>query len=71
MFAMALEKERKKIFQEGKTEGELLGLQKGKIETARNLLDIFDNETISEKTGIPLEQIKQQRNGNPRCCNRN
>ena len=47
--------------QKGKIEGELLGLQKGKIEAARNLLDILDDETISEKTGIPLEQIKQLR----------
>lgn len=31
------------------------------VEIARNLLDVLDNETISMKTGLNLEQIKSLR----------
>lgn len=34
------------------------GLKKGKIEVAKNLLDILDVETIAIKTGLSIEEIK-------------
>lgn len=34
------------------------------IEIAKNLLDILDDETISKKTGLSLEEIKELRNKN-------
>ncbi len=36
--------------------------QEGKIEVAKNLLDILDDETIAKKTGLSVEQIKKLRN---------
>ncbi|GAH31580.1 unnamed protein product, partial [marine sediment metagenome] len=44
--------------EEGKKEGEEKGLKKGKIEIARNLLDILDIEIISSKTGLTIDEIK-------------
>ena len=38
------------------------GLQKGKLEIAKNLLDILDDKTIAIKTGLSLEEIKKLRN---------
>lgn len=40
-------------FNEGKLEG--------KLEIAKNLLDILDDETISQKTGLSIEEIKKLR----------
>ncbi|ATD54309.1 Rpn family recombination-promoting nuclease/putative transposase [Clostridium chauvoei] len=34
------------------------------IEIARNLLDVLDNETISDKTGLDIEEIKDLRDKN-------
>ena len=51
--------------EEGLKEGKELGLKKGelkaKIEIAKNLLDILDDETISLKTGLTIEEIKKLR----------
>jgi len=48
---------------EGKEEGLEEGLQKGekkaKIEIAKKLLDILDIETISVKTDLTVEEIKE------------
>lgn len=38
------------------------GAKKEKIEIAKNLLDILDDETISKKTGLEIEEIKSLRN---------
>ena len=38
------------------------GLREGKIEIAINLLDILDDETISIKTGLEIDYIKNLRN---------
>ena len=38
------------------------GLKKGKIEVAKNLLDVLDNETISIKTGLTLDEVEELRN---------
>jgi len=37
------------------------GELKAKIEIAKNLLDILDDETISLKTGLTIEEIKKLR----------
>ena len=35
--------------------------KRGKLEVAKNLLDILDNETIALKTGLDIEEIKDLR----------
>ena len=37
------------------------GMEKKAIEIARNLLDILDDETISLKTGLSIDEIKKLR----------
>jgi len=37
------------------------GIEKGKLEVARNLLDVLDDETISQKTGLSIDDIKKLR----------
>ncbi len=37
------------------------GKIEGKIEIAKNLLDILDNETIAQKTGLSLEEVMELR----------
>ncbi|WP_040328124.1 hypothetical protein [Clostridium ihumii] len=37
------------------------GIEKGKIELARNLLDILDDETIASKVGLNIEEVKKIR----------
>lgn len=37
------------------------GIEKGKLEIAKNLLDILDDEIISIKTGLPVEKVKKLR----------
>ena len=37
------------------------GIKQGKIEVAKNLLDVLDDETISFKTGLPVLTIRQLR----------
>jgi len=54
---------------EGREEGLKEGIEKGKeegkkekaIEIAKNLLDILDNETISQKTGLDVKEIERLR----------
>ena len=43
---------------EGKKEGRKEGKKEEKIAIAKNLLDILDIETIAEKTGLNIEQVK-------------
>ena len=47
--------------EEGLKEGLKEGEKKAKIEIAKNLLDILDNETISKKTGLSVEEIENLR----------
>lgn len=35
-----------------------------KIEIARNLLDVLDDETIARKTGLSIEEVKKLRERN-------
>ncbi|MEG0086391.1 MAG: Rpn family recombination-promoting nuclease/putative transposase, partial [Niameybacter sp.] len=51
-----LERDREK-FQEGIEQG----IEKGKLEAAKALLDILDDETISSKIGLSLEKVKSLR----------
>ena len=46
---------------EGEKRGFKKGIKQGKLEIARNLLDILDNETIAIKTGLPIEEIEKLR----------
>jgi len=64
-----LEKGLQKGKEEGLKQGLEKGLQKGKeegerqakIEIAKNLLDVLDNETISQKTGLSIKEIENLR----------
>ena len=40
------------------------GMQRAKIESARNLLDILDDETIAVKLGLDLDTVKRLRDEN-------
>ncbi|MCR1950471.1 Rpn family recombination-promoting nuclease/putative transposase [Clostridium sp. DSM 100503] len=51
-FMTLLERDREKI-EEGKLEE--------KLEIARNLLDVLDDETIARKTGLSIEEVKKLR----------
>ena len=37
------------------------GVKRRNIEIAKNLLDVLDNETISLKTGLPIEEVEKLR----------
>ena len=54
------------ILETTRIEGERIGIEKGEhqkaLEIAKNLLDILDNKTISQKTGLSIEQIEKLRN---------
>ena len=44
---------------------ELNGAEKrGRVDVAKNLLDILDNETIAIKTGLNIEEVEQLRSEN-------
>ena len=47
-----LERDREKI-EEGRLEE--------KLDIARNLLDVLDDETIAKKTGLSIEEVKKLR----------
>ncbi|MEM9908358.1 MAG: Rpn family recombination-promoting nuclease/putative transposase [Cyanobacteria bacterium P01_D01_bin.44] len=44
---------------EGRVEGRAEGAKDAKLEIARSLLGLLDMETISQKTGLPLLEVKQ------------
>ncbi|KFX56644.1 Rpn family recombination-promoting nuclease/putative transposase [Clostridium botulinum] len=48
---------RRHYTQKGKEEGREEGIKQGKLEIAKNLLDILDNKTIAIKTGLTEEEI--------------
>ena len=39
------------------------GKLEAKLEVAKNLLDVLDNETIAVKTGLSIEEVEQLREG--------
>lgn len=55
---MTLYERDKEKFQEGLEQG----VEKGKIEVAKNLLHRIDDEQIASMTGLAIEVIKQLRN---------
>jgi predicted transposase/invertase (TIGR01784 family) len=67
----AWEKAKKRFVAEGREEGILEGIEKGiekgkeegilagKIELAKNLLDVLDNETIALKSGLSIERVRK------------
>ncbi len=38
-----------------------IGIKKAKLENAKSLLDILDDETIAVKIGLPLDVVKELR----------
>ncbi|WBW95932.1 Rpn family recombination-promoting nuclease/putative transposase [Oceanirhabdus sp. W0125-5] len=50
------------MLKEMKEKAEQKGREEEKIEIAKKLLDILDDETISQKTGLEIEKIKELRN---------
>lgn len=40
------------------------GIEQGKIEVAKNLLDVLDDKTIAAKTGLSIEEVKALRSKN-------
>ena len=70
-FMTLLERDREKIeegreegIREGIKEGIKKGIKEGRIEVAIKLLDILDDKTISEKTGLDIEIVKKLRKEN-------
>jgi len=46
---------------ESRKEGRKEGLREGKLQVAGNLLEVLDDATIAQKTGLPLEDVKKLR----------
>ncbi|MBX7296978.1 hypothetical protein [Clostridium chauvoei] len=61
----ALSNAEEKGREQGLEEGREQGLEEGKllerINIAKNLLDVLDNETISLKTGLSVDEIEKLR----------
>ena len=55
--AFILDEMRNKAKEEGKSEG----IKEGIKEVAIKLLDILDDKTISEKTGLDIEEVRELR----------
>ena len=47
---------------EGRVEGISEGERKKALQIARSLLDVLDDKVISEKTGLPIEEVTKLRN---------
>ena len=46
-----------KLVDRGMKQGLERGLEQGKLEIARNLIGLLDDQTIAERTGLPLETV--------------
>ena len=55
------EKGMKDGIRDGRAEGVKEGIKEGKKSIALNLLDLLDDEVISEKTGLSIEEVKKLR----------
>ena len=55
--------EREKALQEGIQKGMEKGEHQKALGIAANLLDLLDDQTIAQKTGLSLEQVEQLRSG--------
>ena len=59
---MTIDEIRKKYYtQKGREEGIDKGRKEEKLELARKLLDILDDETISLKVGLDINEVKKIR----------
>ena len=45
----------------GRQQGLALGIEQGKIEVARELLDILSDDEIAQRTKLPLELVQRLR----------
>lgn len=57
----ALNEAERKGIERGIKKGIKQGVKQGKIEVAKNLLDVLDNETISIKTGLSIDEVQSLR----------
>ena len=57
-------KDKVSALNEAERKGIEKGIQQEKIEIAKNLMDVLDDETISLKTGLTVEKIQQLRKEN-------
>ena len=57
----ALNEAERKGIEQGIKKGIKQGVKQGKIEVAKNLLDVLDNETISIKTGLSIDEVQSLR----------
>ena len=57
-------KDKVSALNEAERKGIEKGIQEEKIEIAKNLMDVLDDETISLKTGLTVEKIQQLRKEN-------
>ena len=57
----ALNEAERKGIEQGIKKGIKQGVKQGKIEVAKNLLDVLDNETISIKTGLSIDEVESLR----------
>ena len=56
------EHERANLLSTGIERGKVEGRLEGKLEVARALLDVLDDEIIAQKTALPIEEIQKLRN---------
>jgi hypothetical protein len=59
---MLVEKGIEKGMERGMERGIECGAENNKIENARNLLDLLDEEVIAERIGLPLETVRELKN---------
>ena len=52
------------IFKEEFEDGKIEGKREEKVEIAKNLLDVLDDETIALKTGLTIEEVRRIRDEN-------
>lgn len=59
---MTIEEIRKTHYErKGEERGIEKGIEKEKIEIAKKLLDILDDQTIADKTGLHIEKVRELR----------
>jgi predicted transposase/invertase (TIGR01784 family) len=49
--------------EQGREEGREEGMREAKLEIAKQLLDVLDEATISQKTGLSLEEVQKLKEG--------
>ena len=59
---MATQQAEKRGMERGREDGLQEGRQEGIKTVARQLLDVLDDDTISQKTGLTVDEVRQLRN---------